>query len=82
MAYSYDEMQGDPTDPMDHPADGGHNDSHNPGRAGMQTADATVTPLHPPGTFSRNTDGGDSVNAVAKGLGMKPPANIIKFPRK
>lgn len=25
--------QGTPTDPQDHPADSGHNDNHNPGRA-------------------------------------------------
>lgn len=44
----------------------------------MQTAD--VTPLHPPGTFSRNTQIGDAVNGLAKDLGVKPPKNIIKFP--
>lgn len=25
MAYSYDELQGSPMDPQDHPADSGHN---------------------------------------------------------
>lgn len=58
----------------DHPA-------HNMPDATEQYA-GDVTPLHPPGTFSRNTDGGDSVNAVAKALNIGPPANVIKFPRK
>jgi hypothetical protein len=44
----------------------------------MQTADAT--PLHPPGTFAKNTQIGDVVNGVANQLGVKPPKNIIKFP--
>lgn len=47
---------------------------------GTQLAD--VTPLHPPGTFSRNTQGGDVINGVANQLGIKPPANVIKFPKK
>lgn len=78
MTTSYDEIMGTPMDPIDHPA---YNS-----KPATQHYDGTklsdVTPLHPPGTFSRNTDGGDSVNAVAKGLGVKPPANIIKFPKK
>jgi hypothetical protein len=41
---------------------------------------ADVTTLHPPGTFSRNTQGGDLVNGVAKELGIRPPANIIPVP--
>lgn len=29
---------GSPMDPMDHPADGGHNDDYNPGRASVSDA--------------------------------------------
>lgn len=65
---------GTPMDTIDHPA-------RSMPQATQHYA-GDVVPLHPPGTFSRNTDSGDSLNAVAKGLGMKPPANIIKFPRK
>jgi hypothetical protein len=71
---------GSPMDPMDHIADSGHNDTMNPGRA--QMADASVTRLHPPGTFLGNTNSGDSVNAVAKALNIGPPANVIRFPKK
>lgn len=47
---------------------------------GTQVAD--VTPLHPAGTFSSNTQAGDVVNGLARDLGVKPPANVIKFPGK
>ena len=67
---------------MDHEAYGGHNDDHDKPRASGEYQVADVVPLHPPGTFSRNTDSGDSINAVAKGLGIGPPNNVIKFPRK
>ncbi len=71
---------GSPMDPEDHIADSGHNVAMgmNPGKA--QYAD--VTTLHPPGTFARNTDSGDSINAVAKALKIGPPMNLIKFPKK
>lgn len=70
--------QGSPIDNDFHPADSDLSATND--HWGTQVAD--VTPLHPPGTFARNTDGGDSVNAVAKALGVKPPANVIKFPKK
>jgi hypothetical protein len=47
-----------------------------------QVAEASVSQLHPPGTFSRNTQGGDVVNGVAKTLGIGPPNNVIKFPSR
>lgn len=59
-----------------HPVDSGLNATND--HWGTQLAD--VVPLHPPGTFSRNTDGGDLVNGIAAKLGVKPPANVIKFP--
>lgn len=70
--------QGTPIDNDFHPSDSDMSatDDH----WGTQMAD--VTPLHPPGTFSRNTDGGDIVNGMASKLGIKPPANVIKFPKK
>lgn len=43
---------------------------------------ADVVPLHPAGTFSSNTQTGDVLNGVARALGVSPPANVIKFPRK
>lgn len=50
---------------------------------GTQMAEATVTPLHPAGTFSRNTQIGDAVNGLARDLGVRPPNNVIKMtPRK
>lgn len=67
---------GSPMDPMDHPADSGHNDNYNPGRV------ADVVPLHPPGTFSRNSDIGDFINTSAKAMGISPPNNVVKLPRK
>jgi hypothetical protein len=41
-----------------------------------------VIPLHPPGTFSANTDIGDFINASAQSMGIKPPNNVIPFPKK
>lgn len=38
-----------------------------------------VVPLHPPGTFSSNTQKGDVVNGLAKSLGVPPPKNVIPF---
>lgn len=49
---------------------------------GTQVAEATVSHLHPAGTFSRNTQGGDIINGMAKDLGIKNPNNVVKFPRK
>ena len=51
-----------------------------PEHDGTQVAD--VVPLHPPGTFNSNTQIGDAVNGLAKALGVKPPNNVVKFPRK
>lgn len=78
MSSSYEDIMGTPMDPGDHPAYNKPDATEH--HDGSQLAD--VVPLHPPGTFSRNTDGGDSVNAVAKGLGMPPPKNILPFKRK
>lgn len=63
-----------PMNQEDHPA-------HDIPDATQQYA-GDVLPLHPPGTFSRNTQGGDVLNGVAKTLGILPPANVIKFPSK
>lgn len=71
MSYQYDESMGDPQ-----PAHMGSQSS-----TGTQMAEATVTPLHPPGTFSKNTQIGDVVNSVAKTLGVPPPNNVIRLPR-
>lgn len=74
MVSSYDDIMGEPMDVDTHPA--------------RQIPEATqsyagdVLPLHPPGTFSRNTQGGDVINGVAKSLGVSPPKNVIKFPSK
>jgi hypothetical protein len=67
-----------PTKQYDHPVNNLREADGTP--QGSQLAD--VTPLHPPGTFSRNTDGGDIINGMANRMGIKPPANVIKFPRK
>lgn len=75
MAYSYDEMSesGGRTEHPNHPE---HNFKDRVQLAG------TVQPLHPAGTFIKNTNSGDSVNAVAKALNVPPPSNVIKFPKK
>lgn len=74
MVNSYDEMMGDPMDPGDMA-------SHNVPQATQHYA-GDILPLHPPGVFSRNTDSGDTINAVAAKLGVKPPSNVIRFPKK
>jgi hypothetical protein len=73
MAYSYDEMQGEPSDPMDHEADSGHNQSHNPGRAGMKTAD--VTPL--PG--ERSMGSGETAAAAPYATGAAKDPKVISI---
>lgn len=40
-----------------------------------------VVPLHPPGTFARNTDSGDIINGVARRLNIAPPNNVTPFRR-
>lgn len=57
-------------------------DKRSEGERKTQVAQATVTPLHPPGTFSRNTQGGDVINGVARQLGISPPNNVIRFPSR
>lgn len=74
MSLSYDDMMGDEIDPTDHPA-------NNMPQATQHYA-GDVVPLHPAGTFSRNTQSGDVINGMANQLGVKPPKNIIKFPSK
>lgn len=72
--------QGSPIDNDYHPVDSDMSatDDH----WGTQMAEASVSHLHPPGTFSRNVDKADVVNGVADRMGIKPPANVIKFPKK
>lgn len=41
-----------------------------------------VVPLHPPGTFARNTQSGDVINGMAKDLGVSNPNNVRQFPRR
>ncbi len=38
MAYSYDEMEGSPQNPDDHPEDSGHNAEHQTGRDMLEDA--------------------------------------------
>lgn len=61
-----------------HPDDQGLEASHDDHWGTVKVAD--VQPLHPPGTFAKNTQIGDAVNGLARDLGVKPPKNIIKFP--
>jgi hypothetical protein len=68
MAYSYDEMQGD--------AQPAHMGSQSNAGGEMQMADATVTKLHPPGTFAKNALIGDVLNGVANTVGVSPPNNV------
>lgn len=63
---------------MGSPMDPDQHEAHNMPTATQHYA-GDIVPLHPPGVFARNTDGGDSVNAVAKALNMSPPNNVIKF---
>lgn len=70
--------QSSPIDNDNHPVDSGLEASND--HWGTQLAD--VTPLHPPGTFARNTQGGDVINGMAKELGIKNPSNVVKFPKK
>lgn len=72
MAYQYDEMSGS----EERLPSRDHNFKDRVQLAG------TVSKLHPAGTFIRNTESGDSINAVAKALGVSPPNNVIKFPKK
>lgn len=74
MSNSYDELMGDATDPGDMQV------SNVPQATQHYAGD--VLPLHPPGTFARNTQGGDVINGVAKALGVSNPHNVIKFPKK
>lgn len=74
MVNSYEEIMGTPMDPEDHSA--------NNMKAPTQQYAGDVTPLHPAGTFSRNTQGGDIVNGMAQALRIGPPNNVIKFPKK
>lgn len=75
MVNSYDDMAGgEPMNPVDHP-------SYNIPQATQHYA-GDVIPLHPPGTFSSNTQSGDVINGMAKALGVKNPPNVIKFPSK
>lgn len=72
--------QASPIDNDYHPIDSGLEASND--HWGTQVAEASVSHLHPAGTFSRNTDSGDIINNVAKAIGVNPPANVIKFPKK
>lgn len=74
MATQYDDMQGDEMDAKSHPA-------NNVPQATEHYA-GDVQPLHPVGTFSRNTQGGDIINGMAQSLGVSNPPNVIKFPKK
>lgn len=74
MVNSYDDLMGTATDPEEH-------DAHNMPQATEHYA-GDVIPLHPAGTFSHNTNVGDTINSIAKALGTKPPDNVIKFPKK
>lgn len=65
--------QGTPMDVEDHPA------YNKPDATEKYAGD--VVPLHPPGTFARNTQTGDVINGMAKDLGVKNPANVVKFPK-
>lgn len=40
-----------------------------------------VVPLHPLGTFSRNTDNGDIINGMARRMGQPNPQNVVPFRR-
>lgn len=74
MSSQYDDMQGNPVDVQDHP-------TYDKPTATQHYA-GDVLPLHPPGTFSRNTQAGDVINGLAQDLGVKNPKNVIKFPKK
>jgi len=63
----------------EHEAVGQYN---NVSRASDATQVADITPLHPPGTFAKNTQIGDAVNGLARDLGVKAPNNVVKLPRK
>lgn len=72
--------QASPIDNDFHPTDSGLEATND--HWGTKVAEASVTPLHPPGTFARNTQSGDVVNGMAQQLGIKNPNNVIKFPKK
>lgn len=50
--------------------------------AGSFQVAGDVQPLHPPGTFSSNTAGGDIINGMASRMGISPPNNVTRFPNR
>lgn len=64
-------------DPMDHPAYGGHDDDHNPGRASGETQVADVVPI--PGEQSMGP--GPDARAGAYATGQKKDPKIVPIRR-
>lgn len=75
MVYSYDEMQGDPSDPMDHEADSGFNQPHNPGRVGMTRTAGDVLPM--PG--ERSMGSGETTAAAPYATGANKDPKVISI---